>query len=367
MMRWVFFSIAVIVVAAIATVGSTFLPADTSKNLVLTGNDKPSGPPASIAVEGELVYDFGKKSQWTEGNHSWTIVNNGKGEARLNSGETSCSCTKAKFPEGDNVTLAPGKSTTVTVGYNTKTWDHFHHWAHILIQNDPSQQQVELVIEGKVFPPVVTFPSEPVVNMLKIKNDAPHPYQIAVGSQDIPDMKITEVLTNPAIFSTEIQPLNADECKQFKLDKGSKVIVNLKPGAVLGPFTEELVIKTDHPKKPEIKMTLTGKVEGPIELMPERFRLLDVTTKGGGSQKLKLWVRGQKTTKFTVEKKPKDLDVQITPTGNGSETSSQYEVTVTVPPGQSTKSNVNDEIILKTDHPNASEVKIPVAVYIRSS
>jgi hypothetical protein len=367
MMRWVFFSVAVIVVAAVATVGSTFLPADSPKNVVLTGLEKPSGPAASVAVEGALTFDFGKKSQWTEGDHNWTIVNKGPGEARLSIGDKSCSCTTAKFAEGDKVTLPAGKSTTATLGYNTKTWDHFHHWAHILIQNDPTQQQVELVIEGKVFPPVVTFPAEPTVNMLKINNDTPHPYPIAIGSQDLPDTKITEALTNPAMFSTEIQPLNADECKQLKLDKGNKVVVTLKPGAVLGPFTEELVVKTDHPKKPEIRMTLIGKVEGPIELVPERLRLLDVTTRAGGSAKLRLWVRGQKTTKFTVEKKPKDIDVQITPTGNGSENSSQYELTVTVPPGQSTKSNVNDEIILKTDHPRAGEVKIPVAVYVRSS
>jgi uncharacterized cupredoxin-like copper-binding protein len=367
MMRWVFFSVAVIVVAAVATVASAFLPADKPNEIILTGQETPSGPPAAVEVEGPLTFDFGKKSQWTEGNHTWTLVNKGVGEARLISGDTSCSCTKAKFDEGEKVTLAPGKSTKVTVGYNTKTWDHFHHWAHIMIQNDPSQQQVELVIEGKVFPPLVTYPADQTVNMLKVSNDNPHPYPIAIGSQDIPDTKITEVLTNPTMFATEIQPLNADECKQLKLDKGSKVIVKLKPGAVLGPFTEELIIKTDHPKKPEVKMTLTGKVEGPIELTPERLRLLDVTTKGGGSATLNIWVRGQKTTKFTVEKKPKDLDIQITPTGNGSETSAQYKVTVTVPPGQSTKANLNDEIILKTDHPHAGEVKIPVAVFIRSS
>jgi hypothetical protein len=367
MMRWVLFSVAVIVVAAAATVGSTLLTADSPKDTVLTGRDTPAGPPAAVTVEGPLVYNFGKKPQWVEGDHDWILKNDGQGEARLSIGNKSCSCTTARFESGETSTLAPGATTKVKLGYNTKTWDHFHHWAHILVQNDPSHQDYELVIEGTVHPPIITFPSESTLNMLKVKSDAPNKHEIALGSIDLPDTKVTGVLANPSIFVTEVEPLTADQAKQLKLDKGWKVVIKVKPGATIGPFAEELVIKTDHPKRPEVKMTLTGKVEGPIELTPERFRLLDVSAKQGGSQTLKLWVRGQKSTKFTVEQKPEKLDVEIAPDGSASENSAKYTVTIKVPANFSGAGNISGDIILKTDHPKAGEVKIPVAIFIRSS
>ena len=73
-------------------------------------------------------------------------------------------------------------------------------------------------------------------------------------------------------------------------------------------------------------------------------------------------VRGGKPTKFEVIRHPEKLDVQIvpddTPTMKG-----RYKMTVTVRPGTSA-GPVDGDIVVKTDHPRAAEIKIPVTVLI---
>jgi len=376
MMRWVIFSVAVVVVTAVATVASSYLgPAAADPKPVLTGKDKPAGPPGSAVVDGPMFYDFGVMAQRrTDGKHEWTVTNKGPGEVRLQKGDTTCSCTIANLPEGKTATLAPGQSTTVTLGWETKDNNNlgdqkYRQTATILVSNDPEHQKLDFTIEGVVRPPVVTFPAEPTIQYLKVNNESPHPREVAIVSYDRPSMKIEGVTTsNPALIGAEVKPLSSEELKQLKADGGHKLVVTIKPGAPLGMFGEDVVLTTDHPMKSKLVFRVVGKLEGPITLSPGGVRMLDVAAKVGHTQVLTLWVRGQKSTKFTVEKKPKGVDVEIAPMGGpGVATASRYQVTVKVPAGLPSGSMISDDIILKTDHPQAGEVKIPISVAVRAS
>ena len=209
------------------------------------------------------------------------------------------------------------------------------------------------------------MPAESRLDFLTVSNDSPSPHFVGLASIDRPGTKVTAVKASPELFTTEVLAMTAEECKGMKVEKGNKVVVSIKPDAPIGSFNEELVIETDHPKKPEVRFVVTGKVEGPIRFSPERVRLF-VPAKKGGSEALTLWVRGQKTTKFTVEKKPKGVDVQIDPMSTAGD-ATQYKFTVTIPPGLPAGSHFEEPIILKTDHPHASEMKIPVAVVVHAS
>ncbi len=366
MMRWVIFSVAVVAVAAFASLGAIYLVPDTPTEVVPTNQERPTGPTGSVAVEGDQThFDFGLMPQATEGKHEWTIVNKGSAPVKLTEGGTTCSCTNGSIPKGGSVTLEPGQTFAMVVTWNTKTWSHFHQTASVLVSNDPEHPKLEFVIDGEARPPIVTLPSEARLDFSSVGNDAPNPHFIGLASFDRPGMKVTAVKANPELFKTEIQPMTADECKGMKVDKGTKIVVSIKPGAPIGPFHEELVIETDHPLKPEVRFVVAGKIEGPIRFSPEQVRLF-IPSKEGGRETLTLWVRGRKDTKFTVEKKPKDVDVQIDPMASVGE-ATRYKFTVTIPPGLAAGSHLDDTIILKTDHPNASEIKIPVSVFVRAS
>jgi hypothetical protein len=373
MLRWVIFSVAVVAVAAMATVGATYLIPDSSTTVVPTvavKTEVPSGPPGLASVEGgDAIYNFGVMAQATEGKHEWSIVNKGSGTLTLSTdpltGGTSCSCTNGSIPKGQTITLEPGQTFPMVVSWNTKTWSHFHQTATVLVGNDPEHETIVFTIDGECHPPIVTMPAEARLDFQTVGNETSTPRFLGLASFDRPDLKVTAVKVNPELFTTSVDSLTADEAKAMKVDKGVRVMVKIKPGAPIGSFHEEMVIETDHPKRPEVKFTLAGKVEGPIRFSPDHVRLL-LPAKEGGSETLTFWVRGQKATKFTVEKKPEKLDVRIDPQSSTGD-ATQYLFTLTVPPGMPSGTRIDETIILKTDHPHASEVKIPVQVFLRAS
>lgn len=366
MMRWILFSVAVVAITAIATVGATYFVPDESADHVATHREKPTGPTGSVVVEGgSTAFNFGVMAQTTEGKHEWTIVNKGSGPLKLMHGGETCSCTIGSIKKGEPVTLEPGQTFNMVVTWNTKTWDKFHQVATVVVGNDPETEKLEFVIDGVARPPILTMPPETRLDFMAVGNDEPHSQFIGVASVDRPETKVTAAAADPSLFATEVRPMTKAECEAMKVEKGNKVVVTVRKGAPIGPFLEELVIATDHPKKPEVKFLLSGKVEGPIRFSPDRVRLY-VPSKKGGSQTLTLWVRGSQETKFTVEKKPENLDVRIEPIASAGE-AKQYRFTATVPPGQPAGSRPDDAIILKTDHPEAPEVKIPVSLVVLAS
>jgi hypothetical protein len=133
----------------------------------------------------------------------------------------------------------------------------------------------------------------------------------------------------------------------------------------LGPFREELIVKTDHPKQPEVKLTVAGKMVGPISASPQQVRLVPVHSRTGKTDVLTLTVRGLRPTKFAVTHHPANFQVAVRPSEPSSSEAQpgQYLLTVTVPPGLAA-GQIMDEIVLKTDHPKAGELKIPVSVLI---
>ena len=143
--------------------------------------------------------------------------------------------------------------------------------------------------------------------------------------------------------------------------------MTLKVGATIGAFEDEMIVVTDHPKRPALPIRVMGKVKGPITVAPEQVRALEVNSKEGETVKLVIWVRGQKETHFTVDKKPRDLDVKIVPLAAIPNSNSvRYAMTVQIPPGTPAKS-ITEDIVLKTDHPLAKELHIRVAILIRGS
>lgn len=193
------------------------------------------------------------------------------------------------------------------------------------------------------------------------------PTRVAVLSPDNVDFKIKSVTSSrPDLIVATVVPLTAEDHKQSKFKGGYRIEVDIKPGMPQGQFHDELVIETDHPQRPEVKVSIVGHVNGPINVVPERLRWPNVIGRTGDSKQLKLMVRGDRATKFEVAHKPDKVQVAIAPPDASASKTGYYIMTVTVPPGTSSGA-VNDDIILKTDHPKVREVKIPVNIFVSNT
>ncbi len=367
MKRWLLLAALVVVITTTATVAVQYLPSQgSSGELPYPAPAAQKGPQPVAVVDDDSIYHFGMAAQEVKLEKDWVIKNEGKAELVLTKGPPACSCTIADFPGGkDTITLKPGEQTTLHLTFETRTNNGAYHKSATVITNDPVHPTLEFAAEGTVRPSIVLYPPEPTINFLDISNDQDdHRANVAFYSPDQPDVKITKLTSSrPDHIVVSEEPLSAEECKSLKIERGRRINVDVKGSMPLGIFREEVVVKTDHPKQPEVRLTVMGKLVGPISASPERMRLVPVDSKLGQTAELKLTVRGLRPTKFEVEKKPAKFQVAVLPI-DPEKQPGQYRLTVTIPPGLPAEM-ILDQIVLKTDHPKAAEVKIPLDVVIK--
>ncbi len=391
MTRWIVFGVVVIAASVVVTIGFPYLTAGSGKVESLIPESAPiapTGPRPKLTVIGTEKFDFGTMTQQDSSEHDFEIKNDGQGDLILTAGTESstCSCTVVELPEKlpekrSQLTIKPGASGKIKVSWQTKEFSNDFERAVYLETNDPETPKAKFAIGGKIFPAITMIPGETTLNFMTPNNSKDFALPVVLFSQNKADLKVTDVVTtNPAVLSHSIRPLNDEEKKRFEIKEGGvRVDVIVKKGANLGPFSDEVLIKTNHPKKPELKFTALGRVEGPISMAPRwGVQMREVSSKRGGSSNMTMWVRDQPDTKFEVVKKPAEVDVEITPaaaseadkpaaTPNApAAKGKKYDFVVRVKPNTPTGA-VTDEILIKTNHPNAPLLRVPVQVFVNSN
>jgi hypothetical protein len=360
MIRWVILAVAVVFLTAAATLVPLYLPDPEAAKAAV--NER-KGPQPRVELDQDPIFDFGKMTHFEKGMHTWRIKNTG--EANLDLwmiGKPTCSCTIAKLEDNQKAVVEPGKSTTIDLEWNTKDLATDYSQGATFGTNDPGRPTFQLTVKGKTHPPVMVYPPE-AVQFSTISNEEMHKRIIAVFSMDRPRTKVTKVTSSkPDFLVAKPEPMTPEEAKPLKVDQGYKITIEIKPGMPQGHFQEELLIQTDHPKRPLMKLTVGGSVIGPISIIPPGLRMRDVTSHAGASSDITLMVRGGKETHFQVISKPKHLDVSVVPDERPG-IKGRYRVTVDVHPGTAA-GPIEGEIVLKTDHPLVGEVKIPVDILV---
>jgi hypothetical protein len=369
MLRWILLAVVVIALTATATFVIQNGP-DTDPRLGASAT-APTGPHPTVEIVQPVVYDFGKMPHETKGTYSWEVKNVGQGRLDLwLEGKTTCSCTIAKLQktvEDDTVqrpivSVEPGSSTKIDLEWNTKQMPTDYSQGATIGTNDPARPTFKIGVKGKVYPPVVIFPPE-AITLNGISNEEVTHTRVAVYSMDRPETKITKLSTSrPGLIVATQHPMKDSDHMQLKIKKGYRVEIEVRPGLPLGSFQDELVIETDHPKRPKVKVSIVGRTTGPISVVPPQLRMSSVNGAQGASQDLTMLVRGARPTKFEIARKPSKVDVKITPNDTPTQ-KGRYLLKITVPPGTAA-GHINEEIILKTDHPKAGEVKIPTTILI---
>jgi hypothetical protein len=275
-------------------------------------------------------------------------------------------CTVAEFPkatQSDSITVKPGSETPLHLTFETQTTDGKYSKAATVGTNDPNRPTIVFGTEGMVYPAIIVSPPMKALVFSSITNDVESTDKVMLFSPDRPDMKITKVTSSrPDIVVAELVPLSATERLFAKGKGGIKVNVHIKPGMPLGRFHESVVLKTDHPKQSEVRIEVVGKVDGPINTRPELLSMPAISGKSGGHGDVMLTVRGKRQTTFKVTKAPEKLKVDVGPM-DPTTRPGVYRVTVTVAPGTA-PGQIEDEIILSTDHPQAATLKIPVNIFV---
>jgi len=366
MLRWVILSVVVVGLTAAATLLINLGPA--TKPLGGLKVSVKDGPQPKVKVDGDTVHDFGTMAQRTKGQHSWTFRNDGQAVLELWLGGTTCKCTVAKLAElkesGEHIKLKPGETTTIDLEWDSREVEGKFSQEAKINTNDPERPMVPLVAKGTVHPVIIVFPKDRAIPMTNVSSDEPKKLNAALFAPDQPDLKLVKITSSkPDYIVVTPKPFDAEELKSFNVKGGYRLEIEVKPGMPLGAFRDEVVIETDNKKEPEVRLKVSGTVTGPISILPDRLRLINVTSSRGGAGEVTLLVRGGKPTKFEIAQKPEKLKVDIEPNETAT-LKGRYRLTVTVPPG-TPSGQIEETIILKTDNPKAAELKIPVNIFVQ--
>jgi hypothetical protein len=371
MKRWIILIVSVIALSGIASF-LTLNVSNSQPEAIAPAVVERKGPQPKVQIVGAPIYDFGTMSQMKKNSHVWEVKNVGEADLQMWMEESTCSCTIGKLAllpesaakERPRVHVKPQETTPVELEWDTKQFPSSSYSQAVTIgTNDPAMPKFKLTIKGLVYPPVQIYPPE-MITMNAINNEEVARAAIAVYSMDMPTMKITKTSTGrPKLFVTKQTPLTKSDREQLHIPGGGyRVDVEVQPGLPLGRFSDTLVIETDHPSQKELKVSIRGFATGPISVVPERLGMT-VSGTSGGTHSLNVLVRGGNEVNFTVEQKPRD-DLLVTIARNEDpKQKGRYRLTVAVPPG-TPPGHIDRDIIIKTDHPRASEIKISVDIKI---
>jgi hypothetical protein len=361
MLRWVVLAVVVVALTVAGTFIGPLLSSTVAKS-PLTVAPAVTGPAPKAEVIGELTHEFGEMPQESTGTKSWTVKNVGEGDLELWMESSTCMCTLAKLKGGKKAIVKPGESTEIDLEWKTNHVNGDFKKGATIGTNDPNMGSFPLFVHGKINPPIILMPGDSV-EMRTVDLQNPKPAYVALFSPDRPEFKITDIKTSkPGLLVAEASPIPPEELKEGKVKTGQKVTIQVKEGFPIGTMREEVVIHTDHPLRPEIKVYVTGSVSGPISVLPERLRMVTVKSSEGASGEITLLVRGGQAANFEVVRKPDQLNVSVEPNDSGDH-KGRYRVKVDIPKG-TMPVYIDAPIILKSDVPNASELKIPVNILI---
>ena len=373
MKAWILLIVVAVAFTITTSVALPLMSGGSSKN---APGPKLVAPPVEISpdapevdVTSPLSHDFGVMAQETNGTHGWVFKNMGKGTLELRNLGTDCSCTIAQIGKetadssaaNTMLPVAPGKEERVELTWNTRQINGGYHKSAKIGTNDPRKPLVTLSVEGKVYPAVQVYPDNSAVNFMTVSNDEDVHRIALIYSKDRPEMKITHLQSSsPQKLEVHSRPMNEDECKALKVQAGLAIDMTLKANGDLGSFDHEVLVQVDHPDKPVVRLQAMGRITGPVSFSPDRARITGATSSGGGSTSQIVWVRGRSNTKIEVEKAPPGIDVKFTPmTQPDNVKGTKYLMTVSIAPGTEPQT-ITGELVLKTDHPQAAQIRVPV-------
>lgn len=216
-------------------------------------------PRASVAVS---VHDAGSIGKGEKVSFDFVIQNEGDAELQILEVVPSCGCTVASFDK----TIAPGASGKVHAEVDTTSFLGPIAKSITVLTNDPANPRFQLTIQADVKPHVFAHPG--YARFIYVQGLPSGTIKQQIWSSDLADFKVLGV-TSPYPFVTASFHEAAEAERKAEVP-GKQWIVETKilPEATVGALTESMVVRTNHPKQPEITIPISGFVRPLLAATP---------------------------------------------------------------------------------------------------
>ncbi len=329
-------------------------------------------PPPRVSVADSAKYNFGQMGQKTKQNHVFQVTNEGEGELQMRLADTRCGCTSVRIgdvtwipkdmpsPPDDIFSVAPGGNLEIDVMWDAEERSGNFTTSVKVESNDPNMPLVDLAVEGEIMPYVEL--TENTLKLIAARNTEVTTTAFTIYSRMLDDLEIIEIIPSHEKVRTEVEPATESFMESVKAKRGYRCKVHIDPGLPIGPFSADMLVRTNCPQRPEITVKLSGNFAGDVSVNPARLDFGAV--RGGESAKLIAMVKVRTDTPVEIKvgrRVPEFLKATVTPHETGK---NLFKLTVEIPANAPGGELQQAGVELETTHPGCEFVKIPVRATI---
>jgi hypothetical protein len=289
----------------------------------------------------ERSHDFGVVARAANSNHVFEFVNTSDRDIRLQSVRTSCSCTT---PEILTPVVKPGETGKINAQFNTTSFLGDRSASLTLTIDSPYWTQVQLQVKGYVRRDIVVQPGKVDFGVVNVGQETSKTVTIKyAGSSHWKIDKVT--CENPSLVPSLKQVKNENGRIDYELN------VQLSDVTKPGYMNDELVLHTNDQNRREFPISVSGRIQSAIE-SPSVIFLGDVEK--GQSVKKSVILKGDREFKVTgIEFSDKRVEIPQPDT-------SKKLHTLIMSFNASQEGEINDEIVIHTDHPVSETTKFRI-------
>lgn len=204
-----------------------------------------------IEIVGGETFDFGEIYKGNKVERKVMLKNIGTQALVIDRVQASCGCTATILEEK---TIEPGKTASLSVGFDSKSFNGQVHKNVTVFSNDPAAPLKEVRFTAFVKEALTVSPPYIMFSFGKVDSTM----TTGVTLKNLSDEKIT--ILN---LSTDLPGVKFDlKKKSLAPGEETQLAVTFTPTS-LGYVNHDVVIKTSHPKQPEITTKLVCSVRLP--------------------------------------------------------------------------------------------------------
>ncbi len=296
--------------------------------------DAPQPQPKIVFEKTE--HDFGTISNQNKVSTNFSFKNNGDAPLKINQVKTTCGCTVGRVP---NQEFKPGDTGEIEVTFNPHGKTGSQHKQIQVLSNDPQNPSTPLTIKALIRTDWSIIPS---FHRFSYDKGQTVILRMRAISESTPAVKIKNIIAPDSI---KIQKISLQKEQQWMED----IMLEFTP--ISENFFQTVTIELDNPSYPPQEIQLYGRQSPPIDIIPAKIffgkgqKVRQITLKSNSNQPFQIESLNCVLLGFKFETMPSPKPNEIT-----------IKATIETPQPISQKGI----LIVKTNHPNALTLKIPI-------
>lgn len=311
-------------------------------------------------------FDFGNVEEGPDITHNFRFHNTGKSTLTITNVGTSCGCTAAVMDD-KHKSVPPGGFGIIKATYHTSGRPGHATKIITVSSNDPVNPNFQMQLDMTVTREIDIQPDR--LYFYNVHFKTPHSASVKILGKPGVHLKILSAetaskvvtVTNMAPITEAAQPALPSPTPGTPGPKdmrhGINLEVNLPESQPIGTFTDEIILKTNSKKKPEVRISVMGEVTGRVQFNPKVFYFAPhqdapVTIQLTVDPPTGFSIRKVESLKHLVRPY-----VRKTTTPNGMD---QYQLIATVVKDLPKDSDGKDQVVIETNDKDQPTITIDV-------